>query len=46
MHGICVCMYTADSVKVVLNQREKVEYEREMLAGSGIKNTQTEQSLV
>jgi hypothetical protein len=28
-------LYKANSIKVVSKQREKVEYEREMLAGSG-----------
>ena len=30
----CANVYTADSIKVVPNQREKVEYEHEKLAGS------------
>ncbi len=30
-------MYTTDSIKVVTKQRDKVEYEREKLAGSGDK---------
>ena len=41
-----IILHTANSIKVVPKQREKVEYEREKLAGSGIKNTQTEQNLV
>ncbi len=32
---MCACMHTADSMKIVQKQREKVEYEREKLAGSG-----------
>ncbi len=32
--GVCCELYTAISIKVVPEQSEKVEYEREKLAGS------------
>ena len=40
------CIQLCDSIEVVLNQREKVEYDREKLPGVAIKNTQAEQILI